>query len=136
MEEESQKERGTLGESLLWISLLILGVAVLLALFYPVSNGSGRGPMEASYEATMRQLSLAIEIYEKDFGDKLPIRDLEVVGKILAGGNGRGKVYFGPFSFKDQYGRSFVIDKGQIVHLGDDGVLGTDDDIRAVVKRQ
>lgn len=135
MKEGPEKQELMIQSSLVRIFLVLFLITILLALFIPVFNGSAREPQEVSYEAVMRQLALAIENYESDIGVELPIKDLDEVRLILGGKNGRGKVYFPDSPFVDQYGRDFVIDNGQIVHRGDDSVLGTDDDIRAVVKK-
>ena len=135
MNEGPDKPELMIQSSLVRIFLILFLIAILLALFIPVSNGSGRETQEASYEATMRHIALAIEMYERDFSEELPIKDLDEVRLILGGKNGRERIYYPDSPFVDQYGRGFVIDNGQIVHRGDDGALGTDDDIRAVVKK-
>ena len=106
-----------------------------LCLSFVISCEKKREPGEVTQKQIMRQLDVALEAYENDFGEPLPINNLKEIQAVLAGANVRKKVYFEPAPFADQYGRKYIIDKGQIVNLGEDGVLGTQDDIRVPFKK-
>ena len=110
-------------------------LAILSSILFFTSCERERDPHLATQKATMKQIALALEIYKNDYGESVPIKNLDVVKKILAGENARSKVYFKPARFADEYGRPYVIDNGQIVYRGEDGKLGTEDDIRVPEKK-
>ena len=103
---------------------------LFIFLFFLLACERERDPRQTTQKEIMNQIALAFKAYEKDYGETVPIKNLNVVKNILTGKNARSKVYLPNSPFADEYGRPYVIDKGQIVYRGEDGKLGTSDDIR------